>query len=157
MTWRAANLALALCLAATPGAALTCLPPTVERAFTAAQAAREIYVPVLGIFTGFRQRREAQSVNGPDRRFTARFEGRYVTATGPGGALHADVAVTETCLGSWCPVFPPDVPVLTFLERTADGYRIEVDACHGNYFADPSPDQVKAMRTCLKSMACDDW
>lgn len=141
-------------LCAGTAAALTCLPPSVERAFSAAHAAPEIYLPVLGTFTGFARRSDSESLNGLDRRFRARFEGHVLTSSGSGRVLQAEVGVAELCLGPWCPAFPPDVPVLTFLERGTSGYRFRVDACHGNYFAEPSAEQVETLQDCLKTMDC---
>lgn len=147
-------LALSLGLAPGPAAALTCLPPTVERAFGAAHAAAEVYVPVIGRFTGFVPRAADDTLNGADRRYRARFAGHAMTAQGPGPRVAAEVAVTESCLGPWCPALTPEIPVLTFLQRDGAGYRFEVDACNGNLFPDPTDAQIEALQACLRTMAC---
>ncbi len=151
------SLALAFCLgiAAQTAAALSCLPPTVERAFDTAHQAKETYVPVLGSFMGFAQRPEGETLNGLDRRFRAVFQGHFVTSRGLGGPVRAEVAMLELCLGPWCPAFAPDVPVLTFLHRDGTGYRFQVDACHSNYFADPTGAQIETLQNCLKTRACN--
>jgi len=141
---------------ASPAFALSCMRPSVEAAFMRVHEAAEIYVPVLGQFTGFEPRKDSKSPTPEDRVFTAHFSGSTFTSRGKGRALDIKVAVTETCLASWCPHLPANTEMLTFLRRDGDGYAIEINACGGNAFSDPTPDQIKSMRACLSKMTCRD-
>ncbi len=147
-------LAAALSFAASPLAALTCVPPSVEQAFYAADQAAEVYVPVVGVFSGFRQRPDAETINGANRRYTAGFTGRKITSRGRGAAFTVDVEITEQCLGSFCPIFVPDQKALTFLRRQGGTYSLQINACQGNYFTDPTPGQIETLRGCLRSRTC---
>lgn len=144
---------LAIAAAAQPALALTCLRPSVERAFLEARDATEAYVPVVGRFTGFPERPDDQTIDGPDRNVPAQFTGHTITGTGLGQPVDIPVALVETCLGSWCPAFAPDEQVVTFLRREGDGYELRVDACHGNYFP-ADADTLGAMQACLREMDC---
>ena len=139
-----------------PVAALSCLAPDPVRAFAAANDAPEFYMAVIGRFSGGPGPRPEGAMNGESRSYIVQFDGRPISRNGLEAAMTGPVEIVETCLAAWCPEFPVDVQVLTFMQVDAQGrpLKVEIDACYGNVFTDPTVEQLQLVQGCFASGDC---
>lgn len=152
MRWIAGLLAAFLPLQAQ---ALSCMVPTVEGAFAAAQASAQAYVPVLGAFNSTLPPRPPSSNPNPaDRDYIAQFVGVALTPSGKDTPMKVPVTVYESCIASWCPSVPSGVEVLTFLRVEGLSYAFDITACPTAEFFHPQPAQIATMRACVTNGAC---
>lgn len=130
--------------------ALSCLRPTVEASFAAAQAADGRYRLVVGRIVPS----EGASVPtpvGPNARedvtLPARVEGRALTRRGFTAPFDAPVTVTLTCAGPWCAGLP-EGEALLFLLDGPGGPTLTEGPCPQNVLG-LEPDTEARVLACL--------
>ncbi len=138
--------------AAAPASALSCLAADPVAAFSQANAAEEVYVVVLGTFSGGPGKRAKGFGNAKQRSYLAHFKGHSLNRNGPFEEIDQSVIVEETCAGMWCAEVNMGQEVLTFLKVQASGSPIlTVGPCYDNAFFKPTPAQIKAIQQCFAS------
>ncbi len=144
----------AAALSAGPAAALSCLQPDPVDAFSRANAATEVYVIVLGQFSGGPgPRPDDLSTPAPeDRTYEMTFTGHTLDRNGPAEAVNRTVRVIERCAAAWCASVPTDTPVLTFLRIDAGpAPELDVGPCYPDFFANPTDTQIQAILDCFEN------
>ncbi|KIT16345.1 hypothetical protein [Jannaschia aquimarina] len=131
--------------------ALSCLRPSVESSFAAAQASSSIYEMAVGTFIVAPGEALPPAVtDDPNRepsRIAARFEGRFATLEGFEQERQVPVTLELGCTGPWCATVPTG-QVLVFLERADDGYVLSEGACPRLMFA-ANPEKERQAMACL--------
>ncbi|WP_371155719.1 hypothetical protein [Jannaschia sp. 2305UL9-9] len=128
------HLALAVLAAgiAQPASALSCLSPTVQTSFAAADDSDATYVMGVGRLTPVPGQRIPAAPDNPNHRvgysLEATFEGHLATRNGFDHAYAGPVTVDVTCVAAWCGQIPVGAHLL-FLERTAEGDRLTAGPC----------------------------
>ena len=152
------GLALAGCVAASQSAALSCMRPDVAQSFRMAAASEDVYIVLLGQFnfaplpsTQTDDINAPREVSGP-----ATFTGQYLGAEGFQDAPMFDMTIAVTCAGPWCGgIAPSDDSYLAFVQQTADGYVLAVDPCGTSAFANPTPEQIATVESCMNGDPCE--
>ena len=131
--------------------ALSCLRPSVESSFAAAQASSQIYAMAVGRLAVPPGAARPELVN-PDEpegvELPARFSGRMATLGGFDRAIDLAVTASVECAGPWCGGVP-EGEVLAFVEQTPDGWRLQLGPCP-QWALDVEPDtEARALR-CLR-------
>ncbi|WP_172298591.1 hypothetical protein [Pseudoruegeria sp. HB172150] len=141
----------AACLAGTQAAALSCMAPDAMKAFSDASAAEEVYMIVLGTFSGGPGPRPDGTTNGDSREYEVTFEGHTVSQGGPTEPLSQTVHVVESCIGPWCAELQTDVETLTFLRVDSPEAVpvLAIDACYSNVFPQPTEETLEVIRDCF--------
>ncbi len=152
-------LAAIFALTATQTAALSCLPPDPARAFQAASEAPSAYVVLLGQFA-FDAADLPPSMGQSEPAVTpapvtARFVGNGLTLEGFTSPQDRDIALEVTCTGSWCGTLQPDTTVMAFARKDGENYTVELEACGGWVFPEPTEDMLTQVVGCLRGNACD--
>ncbi len=136
--------------------ALSCIRPSLERAFVQARDAEELYVPVLGRFIELDVDQGGEKDRTREDSFgAARFVGRPVARYGFGDAMDVRVSVTLRCLAHWCGGIAEDEEVLTFLRIDGSDYHFETGPCVSSVFYSPGSSELSAMRRCLRRDRCE--
>lgn len=144
-------------LIAGQAAALSCMPPSVEMMFKHAHEAKEIYIPVFGRF-------EAAPVKQPKLprgdlpkgyQVQGSFEGKWVSKTGFGSPISTPVTINVTCVAHWCGGVPGNDETLAVLERRGTELILHQHACPSTAFANPSKEQLRSFRRCLRGGVCN--
>lgn len=146
----------AACLTASQAAALSCMRPDPVDAFARANAATEVYVIVLGQFSGGPgPRPEDPSNTQPENRvYDMTFTGHTLNRDGPAEPVNRTVRVVEQCVSAWCASVPTGQQVLTFLRVDAGADPLlEVGPCYPDFFTDPTTGQIDAIKDCFE-MGC---
>ncbi|WP_375175783.1 hypothetical protein [Pseudooceanicola sp.] len=151
-----APLALSLTLASSPANALSCLRPEVLRSYQEAAEAKETYVVVSGVIShDVAAVPEARNADSPRIAFTARLAGASLTHDGFTAPFDAPVEVTLNCVSAWCAPLPPQhASVLAFVQKTEDGYSLDMQPCQQWLFENPEPEQMVALVDCHTSGNC---
>lgn len=141
----------AILATALPVSALSCLPPDPVDAFSRANAAEEIYVVVIGTFTGGPGPRPDGTTTGKERSYIAKFSGHNINRNGPFERIDRDVIVQETCAADrWCAELQTGTEMLTFLQVQKSGPPIlTVGPCYGNVFPQPTKATRDTIRSCF--------
>lgn len=148
-------------LAASTGQAqaLSCVRPDVARSFLEAVHSGRSNAVVHGrvsLDTGLLPRRNPLSPNDmpPRTRIPGRLEGRSLGKAGFTAEFDAPLSVDILCQGPWCGSVSPNVPQLLFVEKTGEGFVLAAEPCGQFQFPQPTPDQLKTVRFCMRGAAC---
>ena len=140
-------------------AALSCMPWDVENAFLQADEHPEPYLIVKGRLT-FSEAElpkvdwNNQQIVPPKTQLDARFEGATLAVSGKGTSYSGPVTLSIFCAGPWCPSARSGVETLAFVRRSTDGDVITQGPCGGMLFQNPSPGQIRRVKSCLKGGDC---
>lgn len=143
-------------LMASQAQALSCMRPDVARAFDWASQAEESYVVLLGRLDFEAPATRRGRPNDPqDLHVAARFTGQSLGVSGFSATAPLDVSLAFTCAGPWCGSMTPSRgDVLAFVERSADGYVLNVGPCGGTTFERPTHAQIQQVESCMRGQAC---
>ncbi|MGB3555192.1 MAG: hypothetical protein WBA25_11195 [Jannaschia sp.] len=149
----AALLATAL---AGPAAALSCLAPSVEGSFRAADESDAQYAMAVGTLTPLPGEAIPAPSPDPNQRegyvLQTRFEGNLATLDGFDRPATFDVAVEVECAGAWCGGVPVGAKLL-FLERREDGNVLVEGPCPRFALA-ATPENMSGAVACVRGEAC---
>ena len=151
-------LVLMLMVLPLPAFALSCLPHGVTDAYLQADAAEEIYVPVLGTLdfdvdlVPQVDWENQQAVPGTTL-IPATFTGDVMGPRGVPAPFETDIVLEVKCAGPWCPS-PRPGRALGFLRETSHSYVLATNACGGFLFGEPSDAQITAVQDCLAGRDC---
>lgn len=154
-----AALACALCLAAGPGLALSCMAPDVARTFARAADAEARYVVVRGrLDFDAAQLPETdwqdQQATPPHTAIKARITGWALSKSGFDRRFERKIMLDLQCFGPWCASAVPGTDYLGFLEQRPDGYVLVLDPCGGMGFATPTQEMLDRVQTCFQTGVC---
>ncbi|MZR15321.1 hypothetical protein GQE99_20065 [Maritimibacter sp. DP07] len=133
-----------------PAAALSCIRTTPTDAFQRADESPDRYVVVHGRLD-FDQSRapEGYDEDASDVTLPARLSGQALNRDGFTTPFDVSLDLTLQCAGPWCGTIARDVDQLLFVKVLDRGYALEIGACPGNAFANPSQGDLDAMVECL--------
>lgn len=137
--------------------ALSCMRPSVERSFQIANDVDDLYVIVNGKLS-FDQSdwpiRDKSMRDKPDVDVPAFVDGSSLGARGFLTPFKDKITLNAQCFGPWCGRAVNGRDHLMFLRKTDQGYVQDVDPCGSMMFAEPAPDQLKAVQRCLNGGRC---
>ena len=145
---------LSVLLIASQAHALSCKRPSAADAFGVIEVAPEPYWIVVGEISGGPGEPMKGDRNGPvkHRTYEAVFSGHNMNRNGLANPINIGITVTENCVGQWCPNLAREQKVLTFLRLEASGVpSLEINACMGNVFYDPTAAQLDEIKQCFVS------
>ncbi|MEM6308255.1 MAG: hypothetical protein AAF701_09750 [Pseudomonadota bacterium] len=152
------RIAMLLCLLASSGFGLSCVPPSAQAMYTYADASDTRYLPVVGTFTVSKDTVQSEQTlehSHKGNNFTAQFSGKALTQQGFHAPFDTDVSVQIACAGPWCGHLPTDFGMLTLLEqRDDDTYRLLLGPC-ALATLPARKDYVQAFVRCHKGGPCD--
>ena len=147
---------LAVAVAATGVAeradALSCVSPTVEGSFAAADAAEARYVLAVGRVVPDPGQSVPAPTNAQPREgatISARLTGRTLTATGFDAPVETPLSVTLDCVGSWCATLPVQ-EALYFIEQREDGLHLTEGPCPRNVLAVREGTEARILQCALE-------
>lgn len=161
---RAPILSLAMLAAlADPAQALSCLRPTVQASFAAADAAEADYVLAVGrlaLFPGVRLPPPVEEGEAPvPYALRAVFEGHLATLDGFTDPARFDLMVEVDCEGPWCGAVPlGDEDLLLFVERRPVGGEVANVLVEGpcpRWALTATPEVVEGAVACLRGEGCE--
>ncbi|WP_246175770.1 hypothetical protein [Roseovarius bejariae] len=171
----AAGLAvLSLCsLPFAPAHALSCLPHDVARTYEQAAQSDDTYIVVHGTLTFDESRLpktdwQNQQKTPPNTLIPARLEGQALTRKGFVAPFTRPITFNVQCLGPWCASAESGTPYLAFLRRTdgqsgagtsgssdtGNSYQLDINACGGMGFAEPSEQALETVVQCFRGGPC---
>ncbi|MCK0168657.1 hypothetical protein MWU52_13945 [Jannaschia sp. S6380] len=142
---------------ASPAAALSCLRPSVQASYQAADAAEAQYVLSVGrlqLLPG-ETIPDTTGTDPNDRQgytVRTRFDGKLADAGGFGTDAAFPVTVEVECAGAWCGGVPLD-RVLLFLERRGEENVLVQGPCP-RFALSATPEVVAGAAACLKGEDC---
>lgn len=154
--------ALAL-IAAGPASALSCLAPSVEQTYGFAADSPENYVVAVGSLyaTGPSNPPQGAVAQGGDINqmvgYTqpARFDGMVFTSSGFTSPFNQQILADVACIAAWCGAYSDQANALFFFRQNADGsYVLEINACPGNVFPNPTQAQLQQVSQCYHGGNC---
>ena len=141
-----------------PASALSCLAPSVARDYVRAAQSDDSYIVVKGeLFfdedalpqrMGQRSVRPENTVDIPGW-----LAGKSLTVDGFSKPFERDVVLRVSCVGPWCGS-TVNGPHLAFLKREGRSWVMQISACPGMSYADPSPEMEKTALDCFRGTAC---
>lgn len=139
-------------------AALSCLRPTVQSSFRAADAAEARYVMAVGRLRLLPGETIPRTGEGdPNRRqgytVAARFDGKLADAGGFSTDASFPVTVRVECAAAWCGGVPLD-RMLFFIERR-EGENLLVEGPCPRFALPATPETIAGAAACLAGEACD--
>ncbi|WP_299817894.1 hypothetical protein [uncultured Jannaschia sp.] len=141
---------------AAPASALSCLRPSVQASFQAAEASDADYVLVIGRIQPLPGEEIAPADDTPNDRegyaVRARFEGEVAGADGFGTQASFPLMVEVECAGPWCGGVPLDRNIL-FVERRGDENVLVEGPCP-RFALDATPEAEAAVLSCLRGEDC---
>ena len=152
-------MALVMILAPLQVQALSCAPWQVEDAFSKAAQSKDSYLIVRGKLT-FAQRDmpkvdwNRQQDVPPLTKIKARLKGKSLGLTGYETKFSAPVTFLVSCAGPWCPSASSRSDVLAFVKKSGNRYEIELGACGGMVFENPTQDMIERVNYCFSEGAC---
>ncbi|SEP58094.1 hypothetical protein SAMN05428995_101162 [Loktanella sp. DSM 29012] len=144
-------IAVALTLAGTQAAALSCIAPDPLEAFDRANASTAPYLLLTGRIMLNQPAPDPITKPGV---FAGRIEGVGLSQTGFDVPFAEDVRVAVSCAGPWCGGIPTEDDVLVFLNAEGDVPTIEIGACGGWIFAAPDAALQDRLTACLNDGMC---
>lgn len=150
-------LALILALIPMQAAALSCIAPSVERAFQIANDVDDLYLVVEGQLSfdlSDWPKRDKSMNDKPDVDVPARVTGRSLSRAGFLHPFKRDITLNAQCFGPWCGYIESGRDYILFLRKTDQGFVQDVDPCGSTFFADPKPAQLKSLQRCLNGGRC---
>ncbi|MBL4629138.1 MAG: hypothetical protein JKY00_14100 [Roseicyclus sp.] len=158
----AAALAAAL-VAAGPASALSCLAPSVASTYGYAADSPANYVVAVGSLqaTGPSNPPQGAVAQGGDINMmagytqVAQFSGMAFTGEAFTSPLTTRIVADVTCVAAWCGSYADEANALFFFRRDGDGTHVlEINACPGNVFSNPTPAQLQQVTQCYNSGDC---
>lgn len=156
---RGALLALLLALAPVSAVALSCMPHSVEAAYSSAQEAEERFVVVRGKLA-FNTRKlpkvdyDDQAATPNMTRIKATLQGKSLGLGGFETPYHKPVTLAVACYGPWCASAQRGVEVLAFVELNPNGDVVATNPCGGYLFHNPTPKILRAVEQCMQGGPC---
>ena len=151
-------LALPMMIAATSTAALSCLPTSPAKMFTAAAEAAQDYVVLLGTATfddtALPPAMELGEAPAQPNLVPAAFEGNLMTADGFTTPYAGPLTLHSACAGPWCGRLDSPATVLAFALNTPDGPVLVVDPCGSKYIQDPDRAALTTVAACIRGGPC---
>jgi len=150
-------LAFVLALVPMQANALSCLRPTVERAFEWANEIPEQVIIVTGrvIFNSRDWPKRDKSMNAkPDVPVPARVDGKALSRKGFTTPFRRKITLMSVCYGPWCGFTQSGQDQLLFLKKTEAGYVQDVDPCGSSMLANPTQDQLNTVVACMNGAPC---
>lgn len=151
----------ALLIAGAPVAAqaLSCMPHSVEAAYTQAQTDDARFVIVRGrLDFDARQLPQVdynnQQATPPLTLIDAKLTGSVLSARGFATPFSKPVTIAVACFGPWCARVQQGSEVLAFVELGAQGGTIATNPCGGYLFGTPTPQMIRAVKRCFAGGAC---
>lgn len=150
-------------IAAGPATALSCLQPTVASTYGAAADSPANYVVAVGSLsaTGPSNPPQGAVAQGGDINqmvgYTqpAQFNGMAFTGEAFTSPLNTPVVADVTCSIAWCGSYGNQANALFFFRRDANGTHVlEINACPGNVFPNPTPAQLQQVTSCYQNNNC---
>lgn len=158
------SLAFALSLvAAGPAVALSCFAPSVQSTYGFAADSPANYVIAVGGMnaTGPSNPPQGAVAQGGDINqmvgYTqqARFDGMIFTSSGFTQPWNQQILADVRCVSAWCGQYNDVADGLFFFRQNGDGsYVLEIDACPGNVFHNPTQRQLNQVQQCFNSGNC---
>jgi len=137
--------------------ALSCMLPDVSTKFHDLSTAQSVFLVVHGAVT-FDERALPKTDHSTLKRKTkdipATIKGHLLTPAGYVSKFERDIVLQVDCLGPWCPNPKSGEPYLAFLKKTAQALTLELDACGGNGFANPTAAQLDQGLACMRGEVC---
>lgn len=141
---------------ATQASALSCLQPSVQNSFTAANEAEEQYVMAVGRLTPLPGQSIPEQPEDPNQRqgytLETRFDGNLASLTGFDQPAAFPVTLEVTCAGPWCGGLPLD-DTLYFIERR-DGTNVVVEGPCPHFALTATTEVVEGAMACLRGEDC---
>jgi len=151
---------LALLLLPVQVQALSCLPHSVETAFTDAVEAEGDFVIVRGALK-FDTRKlpkvdwARQSDTPPLTQIEAVLNGKSLTSAGFAIPFDRKVTLEIACFGPWCAKPLSGSDVIAFVERRTEGFVVAANPCGGFLFDTPKPAVIRKLKACFAGKTCD--
>ena len=152
-------------LFASPGFALSCLPPDLINSYLKALESQTPHVVLKGRFVAGANWPEAQQ--NPTRKtesFWADFTGSYLSKEGFKYSYNAPVRLTFQCDDWGCGQVAADTEVVAFAQKTDQGLELSLASCMTNLASfNISPDDIGVLVQCHQSGRCpkavmvNDW
>ena len=142
-----------------PALALSCLPQDVARVYEQAASSEDTYTVVHGTLT-FDETRlpktdwQNQQKTPPDTLIPARLKGKALTRRGFNAGFNRPITFNVQCLGPWCASAKSGTPYLAFLRKTDSDYHLDINACGGMGFAEPSEKALETVVQCFRGGPC---
>lgn len=149
-------LAVFLGLLASDAVALSCLRPDVARTFNNANDIVEPVYILRGTLT-FDERLMPQGVVNEPRDpapVPALFKGLGLTLDGFTARFERPVTLQPQCAGPWCGSAVSGQEAIVFATVLGDDILINVGACGGQIFYDPTPQMEATLTSCIRGEAC---
>lgn len=158
MIWRCVS-AVAFIAVATPALALSCIPFNAADAYLEASRAPERFLIVAGQLRFDRAQLPTGDHQDPNNTppltiIPATLSGKALTATGFTDPYDQRVALHVVCLGPWCGAAGQAQDIVAFVERGADGDRLEVSPCPRRVFPGSLASLKRQILDCHQGRAC---
>lgn len=154
-------LALILALMAGQAQALSCMRPDLAVTWWEITHAPESYKVLHGTLTfdaGLMPVFDGQSPPPPPGPgpVPAQFSGTHLAGDGTfSGQMERAVVLQPTCAGPWCGgLSRSPMQVLAFAEVQGDALVINLSACGGHVFTDPTPEMLALVGACQRGETC---
>ncbi len=154
------SIAITLTLIPVQGWALSCLPHSVEAAFTQASEAKETYFIVRGALEFDTEALPSvdfarQNETAPMTHVQAVLRGKSLTEAGFSIPFEQDVTLAVACYGPWCAKPLSGSDVLAFVEQDEDGFVVTTNPCGGYLFYTPKPAMIRKVKACFAGGECE--
>jgi len=150
------GLALILLVLAGQAQALSCMRPDVADSFNRANDIAEPVYILRGVLTfdaALMPKDVVNEVRNPDP-VPATFEGLGLTHDGFTTRFAGDLVLQPRCAGPWCGSTVPGQEVIVFATDLGDQLVVEIGACGGTVFQDPTPEMDAVLAACLRGEPC---
>ncbi len=156
---KAIGVALLCVLPQAPAQALSCLPHDVAQTYNQAAKSEETYIVVHGQLTFDDSRLpktdwQHQEKTPPNSLIPARLVGKALSRTGFDTSFDRNITFNVQCLGPWCASAKSGTSYLAFLRKTNGGYQLDINACGGMGFPDPTQQALDVVVTCFQGGPC---
>lgn len=150
---------ISLLMAPIQASALSCLPQSIEAAFTSADEAKAEYIIVRGALafdTGALPEVDfsRQQETPPMTRIEAVLSGKSLTSAGFSVPFDQQVTLEVACYGPWCAKPLSGSDVLAFVEDGPDGFTVATNPCGGYLFDTPKPALIRKLEACFAGAEC---
>ena len=145
--------ALALCVAASQAAALSCVAPDAVRSFQTAANSDKTFVILNGTFE-FAARPEVTTDNPRAENYLTKFKGLLLTNNGFTDEVEVPITVNTSCAANWCGSMTPGTPYLAFVEQDETRLTLNVGPCLDMALQDPSVEMLDSIVSCAKGQDC---
>ncbi|WP_375261727.1 hypothetical protein [Palleronia sp.] len=150
------RLALLSLVAAQPALALSCLAPSVARSTVEAVSAEETFRIAVGSFfyDEVELPADGTSIEPTETSIPAVFDGHALTREGFTTEVSSEVVLQVECIGPSCGSVPADTEALAFFREVGGELVLDVNACPGWVFPEPTEAQLETVRNCVVDQDC---